>query len=723
MNSPIVQRKIRRFGYGAVVLTICSFLLPWSSLRGPLERGFSDYRHAQFASDRAASPDVVMVDIDEYSLKLLGPHYGRWPWPRKLYRQMLEFISIGGPSGVFFDILFSEPMLGVEDDKNLAAISGELGNVSHAMNLFPMEETGAYPLPEGFTDKFGVQWVDGPPDSFQGPSFQDFALSLSLHLPQLPLIHVVSFHQDPDGVFRRGPLLFRYGRTWLPSLGLAAAMQHTGARKVRAGAGVVRLEKPGESWDIPVDSHGRMRVNYYPQGKAPKKVSFGPLMDSARALQSGEVEDPSELAVNPFDFEGKLVLVGGSATGLKDLKVTPVDPSYPGALLQATVISNILQRNFIWEPGPVYQGLLSWLLVLSVYAGVYFSSLILVRVFLPLGLMLLFTGFSLFVFQSYEWDIMTVTPILLSLGAFLDGLVFMGLVEARERRQLRSSLGKYLSPAVTAQLLSQGEDPRAEVGRAAPVTVLFMDIRNFTGISENLTPTQVVEGLNRYLSRMTDFIFENDGTLDKFIGDAIMVFWGAPLPDDRHELHAVQCALQMQELLGGEGIFLTGGGKRIRCRAGIGINSGSVIVGNIGGDRHLDYTVIGDNVNIASRLEGLTTLYRVPVLISESTYDKISSEILCRPLGEALVKGRIGGIQLFQPLCPVSEGEELVPLLQDFREAVKKFEAKDLAGARRCWEKAAVGPWQDDPTIAFFIELCDNGGDIHVLTRQKKIAA
>jgi adenylate cyclase len=244
-----------------------------------------------------------------------------------------------------------------------------------------------------------------------------------------------------------------------------------------------------------------------------------------------------------------------------------------------------------------------------------------------------------------------VAPTVSIIVAWMCTFAFLSITEGKDKKKIKRMLSQYVSPSILATLIDKSPKDilKAEVGTKENLTILFSDIRGFTSISERLAAEQVVELLNGYLSGMVDVIFEHEGTLDKFIGDAIMAFWGAPIKIDDHGLKAVLAALDMrrQLVIFNQGLVANGG---FPIDIGIGIHTGTVILGNIGSEKKLDYTVIGDNVNLASRMEGLTKTYGSPILITESTYDEVKLTIPCRIVDMVRVVGKEQGVKIYEPL-------------------------------------------------------------------------
>jgi adenylate cyclase len=399
-----------------------------------------------------------------------------------------------------------------------------------------------------------------------------------------------------------------------------------------------------------------MSLHYY-QEKIPFQViPIATALKSAADLQSGKVSDPSLLSVNPLEFKDKILILGASAAGLEDLKPTPVDPALPGFFLHATAISNLLLKDHLH---PLPAGVSSLFLALGILLiyGILFSEAPLgLRFGIPVGFTLLYSGAAVLLFQKQSLHLELGKPLVFWLMAGIDSLAYLIFVEGREKKRLKETLGKYLPPSLADELIRTGQDPHAEVGSKEELSILFSDIRGFTTLSEALPPERLVQILNQYLGRMTETVFRHQGTLDKFIGDAVMAFWGAPVRNSDHALLAVRTAVDMRSEL-----------KRLNqewevagispLAIGIGINTGEVIVGNIGSEQRLDYTVIGDQVNLSSRLEGLTKQYHLEIILGPKTEERIRDHWITRPVDQVKVKGKQIPVRIHEPLGPIGGPE------------------------------------------------------------------
>ncbi len=682
------KRRLKRFGMVLAAATFMAVLLPNREWIRALEDRTVDFRLNRFNPSKTVSPKIVVVDIDEQSLKALETSYGRWPLPRRVYKDLLSFISAGNPKAVLFDILFAGEMKGSNDDRELGEVSRELEGVSHAIGFLESgveDSPEAVALPDDFTRRFALHIRGQTSDPVK---YVDYSVAAGPILDRTPHIHVVTFPADADGVLRRGPLIFHYAGESFPSLSLAAAQAVWGPSQFEIAKDHLTVRSGDETRSIPIDRFGRLPILYYPLEAGPKSIPLAPVLASARALLSGNEEALAHASVSPSEFENAVVIVGGSAVGLNDLKSTPIHAVYPGAMVQATVASNLIEGHFLRPLAPIWAGLAAWLLVAFIQAGIVFSRPMVWKLALPLGAISLYVFGTVWAFERALW----VWPVAVPLGmagiALFDGLAYTLFIENRERRKIAGTLSKYLSPEVAKQLVESGSDPRAEVGREEEISILFSDIRDFTTISEGLRPTQIVPALNAYLARMTDCVFDHTGTLDKFIGDAVMAFWGAPLADREHATHAVRCAMAMHKMLQDPTVPWR---ATAEFRTGIGINTGIAIVGNIGSERRLDYTAIGDNVNLASRIEGLTKQFQVGVLVSEATYRSTENTFLYRWIDEVQVKGKSLRVNLYQPLAErgTSEATTAAPLMMKYTKAMDAYRAGQFAEAARLFEALA----------------------------------
>jgi adenylate cyclase len=349
-------------------------------------------------------------------------------------------------------------------------------------------------------------------------------------------------------------------------------------------------------------------------------------------------------AIPAETFKDKIVLIGGTASGLFDFKPIPFSPSFPGVEIHANTISNILLGNYL-RNWPAYITVLL-IIILSLVPGVFSGR------FSPLkdGLLALglFTGYFLLTFTLFSAKFIHADFVAPATGLALSyvAILFYRLMgEEKEKRWIKKTFSHYISAHVMENILTNPDSLKLG-GERKNLTVLFSDIRGFTTISEALKPEEVVELLNEYLSKMVEVVFRNDGTLDKFIGDAVMAFWGAPLADAAHPRKAMLCAIEMIEELKKLQAKWGAEGRHI-IDIGIGINSGDMVVGNMGSKEKMEYTIIGDNVNLGSRLESLNKEYKTRIIISDTTYQAVKDLVEVEKLGAVNIKGKRKQVQVY----------------------------------------------------------------------------
>lgn len=580
------KKKITSFliagGAGLLVL-----LLWWMGALQGLEYKSLDFRF-KLRGPLKPSPDVVIIAFDEESFS----HLGRWPWPRKLHGQVVEKLRQAGARGIVFDMLLPEPDAEhPESDRAFVRAIGKPGSVVLA-SYFQYDTEGD-----------PVQFLL-PVPAFRERSVIGFANIV----PEL------------DGICRKIPLYKEYDGQLIPSLALAGLSAAAG----KPPADILKERR------VAYDEYHEMFINF-----AGGYESF-PYYPFYKVLQGG---------VPPEAFRGKIVLLGGTASGLFDFKPIPFSPTFPGVEIHANTLSNILLDNYL-RPWP----------------GTYIFLLLVAFAFLPVLVLNRFSPlqagaataaalggyffFTYFLFASRYVYAEFVAPASSLALSYVGVLFYRFMTEEKEKRWIKKTFSHYLSAHVMESILSDPSKLRLG-GQRQNLTVLFSDIRGFTTISEALKPEEVVELLNEYLSKMVEVVFRHDGTLDKFIGDAVMVFWGAPVPMNDHPKKAVLCAIDMIEELRKLQEKWKAEGKAI-IDIGIGVNTGDMVVGNMGSKDKMEYTVIGDNVNLGSRLEGLNKQYKTHIIISDATYQNVKDIVEARPLGSEKVKGKTKAVDIYE---------------------------------------------------------------------------
>ncbi|MBC8007392.1 MAG: adenylate/guanylate cyclase domain-containing protein [Prolixibacteraceae bacterium] len=572
------------------------------------EARFTDFFVAAQAGKINPDPDVVVVAADEQSLEQMAELAGRWPWPRSVHGEMVQGIEAQKPRAIVFDVMFFEPDIFRLDADELFNKSVErYGNV-----FFPTVRQD----PAG--DPYGVPIVEmqAALGAFAGPQ-ADKNATLNVGLPKALSpenwrLGTIDFLADPDGIGRRY-FVYQTVYGWkIPSLPARVAQD--------LGMAVPDVEAILLSW---------------PGGKAGRPhVSFAELYNDFNSQK--RKRDPNE-------FKDKIVIVGVTASGLHDIRPTPVGSLYDGIDILAGALDNLKNNNFLRPIPMVWPAAITLALLLLLFAGFRSQSHT-----LKIGGALLFVSAVLVAGEYVAIGKLLVVPVLRPLlfawVFFFIAALQEYLRERREREQAVREFSRFVNPHVVKELIAHGGLSRE--GESRQVTLLFSDIRGFTSLSESRTPQEVVSLLNSYFSRQVDVVFRNGGALDKFIGDCIMAIWGAPLDDAKHAEHAIQCALEMSDTL--EAFRKDLADSNTDFDVGIGIHSGPAVVGLIGSEQRREYTAIGDTVNLASRVEGLTKGV-ARILVSEDTMRLCPDAFDFVPRGLYKVKGRTQDVALFEP--------------------------------------------------------------------------
>lgn len=639
-----------------------------------------DMRLRLFSNPSQASGDIVLFFVDQASLDIYEQEQGLpWPWPRQIYSAVIRYCEKGGAKALAFDLSLTESSrYGVEDDRDFSDAMAEAGNIFLPIFL-SREEKEIEEMDLRSLEKFSKAGENVP---------QEFLFPVkSATLPVHELLRSargagnVNLAPDGDGIYRRIPLLFSYRDLVLPSLPVTA---------------VDFLKDEFQIHTVPLDDSGRMIIRFYGPRGTYQSYSIASIINSFALMEEGKAPQ-----IHPEGFAGKIILVGTSAPGLYDLRPTPFSSVYPGVEILATVIDNLLHRDFVRLPS---WGIFILLLVFSALLAGIVTSLLdsawKIAIFFPVYLALPVGAAFLAFFSGYWLDL--VSPVFVAVLSFIGASLLNYSFEGRQRRFVKSVFRYYLNPHLIEKIL---KDPSLLQlgGEKREISSFFSDIAGFTPISESLSPEDLVNILNAYLSEMTDIILASGGTLDKYEGDAIIAFWNAPLDRPDHALSVCQAALKCQKRLAElRGDFKKQYGQELFMR--IGINTGPAIVGNMGSRNRFDYTAIGDTINLAARLEGACKQYNVPILIGETTYEKVKDAIVAKEVDLIRVVGKEAPVRVFEI---IGEKEQVS---SSELESIKTFHLALEAYRKRQWENA-LSLFQksgNDMLAQMFIARCES---------------
>jgi adenylate cyclase len=674
-----------------------------------LELKFYDLKF-RYRGPVAPPKEVVILAIDDDSLKTVG----RWPWSREDISRLIATLKATGPRVIALDIIFAEKeeTAAVRTLNNLRQEITQRGKASpEILALLAQEEQKAdvdrrlvqvigqgTPTILGFFFR-GVGGTAGglQPERLLGPSVirastYNLVRLLDTEPSRLPLMGAVDAEinlpeittvaagggyfnmiPDRDGTIRWLPLTIIYGPDVFAPMSLVA-MQHykgkppLGITLSRLGVEEIRLGPQ----TIPVDRYGRMLINYLGPPGAVRTYS-------AAAFMEGRLP--------PEAFKDKIVLVGATAVGIYDLRVTPFSGICPGVEVQATIIENLLHQRFITTPRyALFQALLT-VLGLGLLMGLILPRLSAIQGFIfAMVLVEGFVAINYLLFSRLGLQLELFYPLAEIVLIYLGVTMQRFLAEERERERVKKAFESYVAPTVVQQMLKHPERLRLG-GERREITVLFTDIRGFTTMSENLDPEALVSLLHDFLNPMSNIIINQQGTIDKYMGDAIMALFGAPLEQPDHARLACRAALEMVATLKELNEQWVKQG-RPPLRVGVGVNTGPVAVGNMGSDRLFDYTAVGDNVNLGSRLEGLNKYYGTSIVISQATADLLDGgghgegQFILRELDLVKVKGKLKPLEIYELLGEGTADADLANFLELYHRARALFK-------ERRWQESA----------------------------------
>jgi len=639
----------RRFGYARLICV--ALLIGFAGLRILDPPLLQELRARTFDNFQVIDPrvktarPVTIVDIDEKSLKELG----QWPWPRTQIADLINNLTRLGAVAIAFDAMFSEadrlnPDIAADTFRNLDEATRE------KLKALPSNDQifadairhsrvvlGEFGGPEVHADLDRTLPVTGLATLGEDP--QPFMFQLDGLLRNIPVLEraaagrgLFTVLPERDGIVRRVPMIMLAQGVIMPSLSFEMLRVASGSGTILIKTDEAGIKGLGvKGLQIPTDGHGRLWVHYAH-------------LDPSIYVSAVDV---LEGRAPPEKIAGKLVLIGTSSVGLNDIKTTPVSPVMPGVEIHAQVLESALTGAVLSQPNygialEFFAALLLGLLVIAfapnlgpitlVAVGALFASLLI--------------GISWYFYAHYRLLIDFTYPLLSTTAIYLT-LIFTSFVrEQAQRRQIRSAFGQYLSPALIEQL-AQSPEKLVLGGEQREMTIMFSDVRGFTTISESYKndPQGLTRLMNRFLTPLTNAILARKGTIDKYMGDAIMAFWNAPLEDKQHQLNACEAAIDMLEQIDElnrlrEQEAQEDGHAYIPLNVGVGLNTGTCVVGNMGSDLRFDYSVLGDSVNLASRLEGQSKEYGFPIIVGSNTALAVKDKFAILELDFIMVKGK-----------------------------------------------------------------------------------
>ncbi len=675
--------------------------------------------------ERASGGETVIAVVDEKSVKELG----RWPWPRTLIAGLVDTLKSYGAKAVGFDIVFAEPdqnsslrdireltrelqssgianprisgmlrqkLMRADTDAALAQAIKRAGNVTLGYFFHRSEKEVAHLTKQEIEEgaklispfKYQMVQAEGEPDEM----FLVHTYAVEANIKEISQAAdsagYFNAFPDTDGSIRWAPLAIKFRDDFYPSLAIALISQYLDYPMVvlhLAEYGVAGIEIG--DYGVPTDESGRILINY---------------LGRAKTFPHYSIADIIKGRLSPDLFKDKIVLVGATATGIYDLRVTPFSAVFPGVEVHANVIDNILHQEFIQRPGWAGFFDLAAILVLGLVLGIVVPRVKAVAgIFVALAVLTLYVLINEYIFSHFNFWLNLIYPVGTVMTVYLAITIYKYVTEEREKKKIRGAFQYYLTSSVINEMLKDPSKLKLG-GDKKHLSVLFSDIRGFTTVSESLTPEELVHLLNEYLTAMTDIVFKYDGLLDKYMGDAIMAVYGAPLDQPDHAERACRTALDMMEELKVLQKKWESEGKPV-LNIGIGINSGDMVVGNMGSEMRFDYTVMGDSVNLGSRLEGINKEYGTNIVISEFTYNEVKDRLICRELDSVRVKGKLLPVKIYELLGDRKDEEKWEPLLRSFDEGLAAYKGQRWDEATGAFRNVLKIHLEDGPAGIYVI--------------------
>jgi adenylate cyclase len=656
--------KSRIIGFSASVLLFLLLFLLYSQtmIFDQPERGALDFRfYLRDPSEKSekigegvrkttinprARKDIVILGIDETTIRDFSEQGIQWPFPWDIHSRFTDYVRTGNPAAIFFDITFIDHKDG---EKRLAETFRKAGNVFVDYPFENVEVDKKYSdQDERIALLNRVRFKADPADTSQ-QLFEEIVPPTPDIVNSVKGLGFANVVPDPvDNVNRMMPLVAKYNGWYYPNIDLVLAMNYYGIGpenvEIKMGRYIKlknlpreKMARPNEAGEIiiPIDSHGLMNINYIGGTNSFQSIPY------TYFVRDGSMEGNDSLA-------GKIVMVAAySVTGIAtDIHKSPYGATY-GIEHHANALNTILNQDFLFRM-PDWSNILV-MFILALLLGFLLPRLsIVTSAVVTFVLAILYLVGSYIIFDFYSIINAMLTPVIQIGLTFTVVITYRLMTEQKEKRYIRQTFSKFVSKSVVDDLLKNPHKLKLG-GEKKILTVLFSDIRGFTTISEKLTPEALVEHLNVYLQAMTDLVFQYNGTLDKYVGDEIMAFWGAPVEMDDHALNACKCALDQIESLRKMNEKWKAEGKP-ELNIGIGINTGDMVVGNMGSASRMDYTLMGDNVNLGARLEGTNKVYSTCIIISENTYEHVKDNVVVRELDLIRVKGKNKPVKIYELL-------------------------------------------------------------------------
>ncbi|MCF7858380.1 MAG: adenylate/guanylate cyclase domain-containing protein [Candidatus Cloacimonetes bacterium] len=643
-----------------------------------IEKKVLDYRFILDPTVAKADTNILIIAIDDSSLDFFSENGISWPWPRSFYGHVVNFLTRAEVRSVLFDMQFYEK--DIEREETTAEETDDM--FAEAIRANGNVYLGSQMLHDANKINSKVYNFARQTRITDLPAYNGIRAPIEPFLLSTKSIGIINTEPDNDGLIRRVGLHFNLNDNYFSQIAYGVWLDQNNSLKTD---------------NIPVDKDGNYLLNWYGVD-AFKTYPFKAVIASASAVMNNA--DP---ILQPDLFKDKNVIIGATAAGLYDLKSNSYSKIMPGMEIWATALSNYINSDFITVV-PNWNNFL--ITFVTIFLILYLISNYLQKkanfyiLIILLGIILLNFAF----WKYYRIQFNFTQQILGIIIAYLLINTYSYFLEGKSRREIRKIFTRYLHDDVIKQL---EEDPKKVYlgGKEIEATVVYTDIYNFTTLSETKTPSELVQDLNEYFKEIIDYIFQFNGLLDKYTGDGIMALFGAPIERSEHALLACRAAYSHKELQRKlKDKTNLSAVEELHLKTRIGINSGPLVAGNIGGEKRMDYTAIGDTVNLAARLEGVNKIYQTNIIISENTYYQVKEEFICRELDSLKVKGKTIPTRIYEIIDKKQEidNPQKYKWISNYEKALKLYREKDWQQAGEVFQELSEDPYNDSASKVMF---------------------
>ncbi len=661
---------------------------------------YYDFKSHYHLDSKYQDPNVVWGNMSDTSLQKIG----RWPWSRTKWDILINKFKNFGAKVVALDAMFPEPEVACNanspDDgfseaiKNFQSVPGNKVIIGYEGTSYETKES--YPeLPE-ILYNYMIDASQAKDIGFTKYFASKGTFPIEKLLEADPGVAFIMSRQDNDGVFRKYSLILNFHDFYMPSMALLAFQEFTGKKPK------LSIDENGEG-TLEIDGH---ELNLNNSGQA--KVRFRGDQRNFQNIDLADVyfaKDDDQEIKNKLN--GKLVIVGSSATGAHDLRNTPIDPLLPGVFFHINMVSQLINNYFfVKHEDNIKASLIIFVVAIIVLLLTEFLRNALIDLFITGAIIGIIYYIDSTHFFPNGYDLKVVFTYFAIAGVYIWNTFINFYISSKEKKQIKGAFSRYLAPSIVNDMLEHPEKLRVG-GEKREITCFFSDVRDFTSISEILSANDLAKVINRYMGEMTNILFEYKGTLDKYIGDAIVGFWNAPLDIDMHPQLAVEASIKMIESLPAiNQEFKEAGFPEFKI--GIGLNTGECNVGNMGSDAIFAYTALGDAMNLGARLEGLCKFYGSMITISEYTYERLDHDkIKCRKLDKVRVKGKLEPVEIYEVLHSTHDFMTDTEAYDKFQESYQLFHKKEFQMAHDIFSSLSE-KYPEDKASERFKKMCQD---------------